>query len=163
MPSCSGQALAALVGLWRLCCIPIPGASPPGASPPYPAQFFPAGPRVLLKNSSKFGLRAKAVTVLPPVMLTGERGSRRRNLYLNQFHWTRESENLVGETIWRGRNKWRVEISPARVWGTRTGRVKEGEQTLSRSFADPYSQPSPPTFHHSSLSAARRSHHRGVS
>lgn len=47
------------------------------------------------KNSKKVEIQAKAVIVLPPVILAGEWGSRRRNLYLNQFCWTQESKILV--------------------------------------------------------------------
>lgn len=107
-----------------------------------PCTAFPCRTSGAFKKSPKeVGLQAKAVTVLPPVILAGERGNKKEQ-FISQpgFAGHEKAKILVGETNWRGRNKWRAEINPVRVWGTRMDTVQEGEQTLSRSFADPYSQ-----------------------
>lgn len=67
------------------------------------------------KTPGKLGSGPKPLLSLPPGKLAQERGSRRSNLYLNQFHWTWEGKDLVGETSWRGGNESRVETSPLRL------------------------------------------------
>lgn len=139
-----------LVGLWWPCCIPIPGATPPGEI--LQEQILQEQVLHTLHSFSlqdlgcfkkklprKLGSRPKLLLFYH---LSYWQGKEETEQFVSQpgFAGHEKAKKLVGETIWRGRNEWRVEISPVRVWGTRTDTVQEGEQTLSRSFADPYSQ-----------------------
>lgn len=118
--------------------------NPPGASPPYSAQLFPAGLGCFKKKlPRKLGSRPKLLLFYH---LSYWQGKEETEQFVSQpgfaGHEKAKSwwERPSGGEGRRGKNKWRVEISPVRAWGTRMDTVQEGEQTLSRSFADPYSQ-----------------------